>query len=401
MKKNHIIILSLLLVLTAGIITTNYANQLGALFAEGAAPNPGHALGEIEGGNDLATKTYVNDALSGISGSNWIVSGSNIYRSSGNVGIGTVSPTVKLDVVGVIRGTGVVTNRSGETRPTCNSSTEGMQWYDYANKYSSICNGVSWQYTSKASCDALIQSGEWIDSGLGFCVMKYEARKAAGDIASSNPIDPVWASINQASARAACQAIGADLITNDQWTALARNIENTASNWSNGAVGNGVLARGWAAHASYGDSWTNNAVAPSTDSSCLYNTAADSCGSTGTHLYKRTHTLSNGQTIWDLSGNVWEWNNDICSQTNWSSSSWIEWNNAVLSDYEKPNAGPLGNYTSTHGAGRYYGCTANGNGFLRGGRWNRGAYAGVFALDLSLWPTASSTSFGFRCTVTP
>lgn len=91
-----------MLVLTAGIITTNYANQLGALFAEGAAPNPGHALGEIEGGNDLATKTYVNDALSGISGSNWIVSGSNIYRSSGNVGIGTASPTAKLHVNGNI-----------------------------------------------------------------------------------------------------------------------------------------------------------------------------------------------------------------------------------------------------------------------------------------------------------
>ena len=141
-----------MLVLTAGIITTNYANQLGALFAEGAAPNPGHALGEIEGGNDLATKTYVNDALSGISGSNWIVSGSNIYRSSGNVGIGTVSPTVKLDVVGVIRGTGVVTNRSGETRPTCNSSTEGMQWYDYNLKVLLLCNGTSWRYPSPLAC---------------------------------------------------------------------------------------------------------------------------------------------------------------------------------------------------------------------------------------------------------
>lgn len=304
-----------------------------------------------------------------------------------------------LDVGGVLRGTGIIPNPSDETQPTCNSSTEGMQWYDYAIKSLLVCNGSQWLSATGNPCAAL-QGGEWIDSGLGFCVMKYEAKNEGG-LATSQASGNPWVSINQASARAACQAIGADLITNDQWTALARNIENTASNWSNGAVGNGVLARGWAARTSYGDSWTNNAVAPSTDSSCLYNTAADSCGPTGTHLYKRTHTLSNGQTIWDFSGNVYEWNNDICSQTNWSSSSWIEWDNSDLSDYEKPNAGPSGNYTSTHGAGRYYGCTANGNGFIRGGRWGDGAGAGVFALRLGYGPTDSSTGLGFRCTVTP
>ena len=50
MKKNNIIIFSLLLLLTIGIVTFNYSNQLVALFVEGAAPNPGHSLTEIEGG---------------------------------------------------------------------------------------------------------------------------------------------------------------------------------------------------------------------------------------------------------------------------------------------------------------------------------------------------------------
>lgn len=324
-----------------------------------------------------------------------------------NLGTAGTSQRVEggFNVGGVLIGdTGIIPNASTATRPTCNSSTEGMQWYDYSSKDLFVCNGSSWIVAATTDpCANLSQGGEWINSGLGFCVMKYEAKNVGG-VATSQATGNPWVSITQTAARSACQAIGADLITNAQWTALARNIEGVSSNWSNGAVGNGVLARGWAANTSYGDSWTNTAVAPSTGASCLYNTGANACGSTGTHLYKRTHTLSNGQTIWDLSGNVWEWNNDTCSQTNWySGASWIEWDNANLSDYEKSNAGPLGPYTSAHGAGRYYGCTANGNGFLRGGYWIYGAYAGVFALHLGSAPSGSFAvaGLGFRCTVTP
>jgi len=307
-----------------------------------------------------------------------------------------------LNVGGVLVGdTGVIPNATEQTIPTCNSSTEGMQWYDYNSKVLLLCNGTTWGAAGSNLCAELPQGGEWIDSGLGFCVMKYEAKEVGG-LATSTPTGNPWININQDQARTACQAIGAQLITNAQWTALARNIETTASNWSDGIVGSGVLARGWAAHVSYGDSWTNTNVASSTGPSCLYNDGADICSSTGNHLYKRTHTLSNGETIWDLSGNVWEWNNDTCSQTNWySGAAWIEWDNDALSDYEKTNAGSLGNYTSANGAGRYYGCIANGNGFLRGGNWNYGDYAGVITLGLGDAPADLITSVGFRCTVTP
>ena len=240
---------------------------------------------------------------------------------------------------------------------------------------------------------------DWIDSGHGFCVMKYEARSGAISTATGAP----QVSITQTAAIAACAALGngSHLITNAEWTILARDIEGVNSNWSGGSVGSGTLARGWAASTSYGDSWTNSAVAATTDSSCLYNTGANACGSTGSLLYRRTHTLQNGEVIWDLSGNVYEWTNDTCTvgtgAGNWQGAGWIEWDNSALADYEKAIAGPAGNYTSTNATGRYYGCSANGNAFLRSGNWHGGSYAGVFALHLYCAPSGSHTHFVFRC----
>lgn len=49
------------------------------------------------GGQEAATKSYV-DAL--VSGGGWTISGGDVYRSSGNVGIGTNAPTHSLEVFG-------------------------------------------------------------------------------------------------------------------------------------------------------------------------------------------------------------------------------------------------------------------------------------------------------------
>ena len=62
---------------------------------------------------------------------------------------------------------------------------------------------------------------DWIDSGYGFCVMKYEARAGAVSTAAGTP----QVSITQTAAASACAALGngSHLITNAEWTILARD----------------------------------------------------------------------------------------------------------------------------------------------------------------------------------
>lgn len=109
---------------------------------------------------------------------------------------------------------------------------------------------------------------------------------------------------------------GYHLITNNEWMTIARNIEANGDNWSSGTMGNGGIYRGITAGSS---------TTAATNLDC---TTADSTGghprlssyaaqplSVDTSKFgsvkstcddKRQLKLSNGQVIWDLSGNLWE-----------------------------------------------------------------------------------------------
>ena len=225
----------------------------------------------------------------------------------------------------------------------------------------------------------------WVDSRHGFCVMQYEANSGT-TIGTIDTGGAPRGSITQAGAIAACSALGAGyhLITNTEWTLLARDIEKIGTNWSTGTPGLGTLKMG------------NNGNSVEYISYALG--AIDSAASEATARL----CLDSGCTsrLYHFSGNAYEWTNDTCATGigtgKWCNSDWIEWTVAAVAGYEKQMAGPA-NALPAVGLGRYYGCSVNGNAFLRGGSWDDKANAGIFFLLLNSAPGGSGPDIGFRC----
>ncbi|HAZ08560.1 MAG TPA: hypothetical protein DCZ01_08590, partial [Elusimicrobia bacterium] len=89
------------LVVTNGNVGIGTTNPNAALQVSGAAVVGSPTGGNMGSGSINASAVYVNGAvLSPGTGSNWTVSGADIYRSGGNVGIGTTSPSAPLVVAG-------------------------------------------------------------------------------------------------------------------------------------------------------------------------------------------------------------------------------------------------------------------------------------------------------------
>jgi formylglycine-generating enzyme required for sulfatase activity len=227
--------------------------------------------------------------------------------------------------------------------------------------------------------------------------MQYEAKITGNDngnqaynsafVPESRSTGTPWVNITQIQAIAECKSIGAHLINNAEWMALARDIESVSTNYVSG-----VLKRG-----NVGDTATGN-----------YNGADPEAGVTNSLA---TLYLSNGQTINHLSGNVWEWvdytiagagsqpkDNDDATWA-WNEFSAIDtWGNVLGYDNVGPKNHSLDGST---GAGRIY--SANDNTYAtvraltRGGSWDYTSHAGVFALATSNGPTGAGTGIGFRC----
>ncbi len=304
----------------------------------------------------------------------------------------------------------------------CNLSSLNRTCYD-----GTLNGDTSYSYSSctveSLNCSALgLAGGTWItvpgNSDIGttdFCVMKYEARQLNSSHPTSIANSTPWSSITQAQARTACSALGSNynLITNVQWTTIARNIEHVGSNWNTSVVGSGWIFSG---HNDNGPSSVLNASFDDNDGYYRTNDNLSSCdgvyslfGSTNDTIsglacagQKRTLFLNNSELIWDLAGNIGEWNNDTCTQGDpWYSGGWIEWTDSNVNTVEKTSAGPIGNYTASNGVGRYIGCSSNGNGLIRGGIYSDGSYAGVHLLAFNQPPIQNIGWLGFRCTYTP
>ena len=255
-----------------------------------------------------------------------------------------------------------------------------------------------------------------------FCVMTYEARNFSGVAVSTANGSVPWGNINLSNAQGNCSVLGAGyhLIRDREWIAIADNAASVAANWDSGVVGSGSLYVG------------NTGV----NSSASYDGADPDTGigNSTAQLF-----LSNGQSIWHFSGNLWEWTDGSVFEDRTSSSGcflngttpgcqtdpdgitggqmptngtmlgvdWVEYSS--ITNYNALNYSrvPVSSWNSTNGVGLILlnsGLASNSTGYLsavhalrRGGSWANGANTGPWALFLSFAPSNMVASGGFRC----
>ena len=89
---------------------------------------------------------YAKNAGSSPADNDWTESGSNIYRNSGNVGIGNNSPSAKLDVAGdaIFKSTGSIQIPVGDTSERPGIAVTGQIRYNTQNSSFEGYDGSAW-----------------------------------------------------------------------------------------------------------------------------------------------------------------------------------------------------------------------------------------------------------------
>jgi len=223
-----------------------------------------------------------------------------------------------------------------------------------------------------------------------FYVMQYQARNFGG-VPKSTGLGLPWTSITQTAAITACANTGGHLMTNNEWMAIARDIEQVPENWTGGAVGSGILKRG---NVGITDAGSYNGGDPET----------------GILNSKAILKLSNGTEIYHFSGNVWQWLSDTILGKDQPTGStpglaWREFNALTTYgtlSYDKVR--PANSvYISTYGVGKINsdGTVSNSTVYAlkRGGASVNEIFAGVFALSMDKTSIVSDVYTSFRCVI--
>jgi hypothetical protein len=274
-------------------------------------------------------------------------------------------------------------------------------------------------------CQGLV-GGTWVavpgDATYGtsdFCVQKFEAKDVSSVPTSQASLTP-WVSVSQTSAVAACRSLGPnyDLISNPEWLTIGANIAQVASNWSSGTVGVGTVNRG------HSDNSPSSSCAASSDDTLGWVqtdcTPKNSSGDVWSQ--KRTHTLSTGAVIWDLSGNVCDLTNYVIANNNtkpFSSADGaavLAWRDFTVIDsgFTAMTRGELtptnaqksfwnDNWASqTYGMGRYLAAIPGSGGSLaRGSNYGDSTATGIFSARLDHTTLGTAGFTGFRCVAHP
>ncbi|MEI7917819.1 MAG: hypothetical protein WCH58_00345 [Candidatus Saccharibacteria bacterium] len=260
-----------------------------------------------------------------------------------------------------------------------------------------------------------------------FCVMKYEAsRSDATAVAQGTSTIPVstagvqpWVDVNRSTSISYAPNVagctGCHLITLAEWLTIAQNVLSVPSNWSSGTVGSGYMFSG------HNDLVPNNAVVTSSNDSDGYYLTGNFSGDSSVNLYgvvgnsqRRTLTLSNGQIIWDLSGNLTEWTSyltgGVGNQPGINGMMWEnrEWTAITNPGTMTPNISPAttgifgaSTWNSTKGIGRIYSSSDTGGAYaIAMGCGYNCPGAGVLNAYINLCSTCfgSTSQYTFRVT---
>lgn len=237
-----------------------------------------------------------------------------------------------------------------------------------------------------------------------FCTMKYEAKRVG---ATTTPISEAtglpWTNLSQSTAISNSQnvagCIGCHLITEAEWMTIAQNVLSVPSNWSGGSLGNGYIYSGH-----------NNGLP-----ALLAADSNDTNGYSGTGVaspmpQRRTLTLTNGEVIWDLSGNAWEWTSGtvttgqpgIDGDIDYEKKEWPMVTNRGTNPIDPSAAGTTivgaNTWNSDQGIGQLTSFSGEValRGHLRGGPWSSGGGPGVLAMTLNYAPNFTNNAMGFR-----
>jgi len=274
--------------------------------------------------------------------------------------------------------------------------TDGFSIYRITNDSSPVA-------VVALSCPSgyIVVPGSSTYSTSDFCVMKYEAKNVSG-IATSQASGTPWTDITQTSAittsAAACS--GCHLINESEWMTIAKNVLGVASNWTGGTVGSGSMYIG------HSDNSPANALVADAGGDGYFNT-----GNTTGSTQRRTLTLSNGEIIWDLAGNVFELTSGSASagKPGVSGAGWgnRDWTTVTAPGSLTPNISPAGTgIAGSGGWGNSQGMgvissdadDATAKVFIRGGYWGLdSSMSGIFSVNIG--QTAGGTSSpatGFR-----
>ena len=203
-----------------------------------------------------------------------------------------------------------------------------------------------------------------------FRVSQYVCTQGADGKATVTAEGTPWVRISYLEAREASMKAGYARITESQWLAIAHDVAGQDCNWTGGKVGEGELFQGIR-------NWNVT------------------CAQPGSYVSKdpteqRWLTLSNGERICDLNGNVFQWIfDDVQGDANGLTT-------VIKADSPSLQA-PFPPMTKGMGWRPDGERDWSGRALLRGGYWRSGGYAGAFYLGHG-GPDFRYDFVGFRCT---